>query len=316
MKELDYDQSGFRQEQPTVIALGNFDGVHLGHQKLLSTAKLVAEQSELSAAVLLFKNHTSSLLDQDTKRYLMRVDDKKQRLRECGIETIILCSFDAAFAAQTKDVFMRDILHRDFQVRHVVVGEDYHFGAHAAGSVADLLEAEKEGLFHVTVVKDVQYDGQRISSTRIRDAIVQGEIERANAMLGTPYTLSGKVVHGEKRGHGLGFATANLGISFPYLIPHEGVYLTKGVFPGHECFGMTSVGTNPTFQEGTEIRIETYFFDFSEDIYEKPMRLSFLRFERNNIRFDDPSQLTNQMQKDEDLLRAWAKEWERMHPTS
>lgn len=315
MRVLDYDQSGFRQELPSVIALGNFDGVHCGHQKLLSTAKAIADEHGLSAAVLLFKNHTSSLLEGDTKRYLMQVDDKKERLHLCGIETIILCTFDAAFAAQTKDVFMRDILHRDFQVRHVVVGEDYRFGAHAAGSVEDLLSAEKEGLFRVTVVKDVQYEGERISSTRIREAILSGDIERANAMLGSPYTLSGKVVHGSRRGHGLGFATANLGISFPYLIPHEGVYLTKGVFSGQERFGMTSVGTNPTFQDGTEIRIETYFFDFAENIYGMPLSLSFLRFERKNIRFSDPLQLTKQMQKDDDLLRAWAKEWEKAHPT-
>lgn len=310
MKELDYDQTEFRQEQPTVIALGNFDGVHRGHQKLLVTAKEIAKKRGLCPSVLLFKNHTSSLLEAKTKRYLMQVEDKTRRLHAFGIENIFLCTFNAAFAAQEKEVFIRDILYRDFQVRHVVVGKDYRFGAHAAGSVADLLAAEKEGLFRVRVVDDVCYEGARISSTRIREAIQQGEVDRANAMLGFPYTISGKVVHGKRRGHGLGFATANLGISFPYLIPHEGVYLTEGILHGESHFGMTSVGTNPTFQDGTEIRIETHFFDFTENIYDVPMALSFLRFARKNIRFSDPLQLTKQMQKDEALLRSWAKEWQ------
>lgn len=315
MQILDYDRADWVQEKPVVIALGNFDGVHLGHQQLLQKANAVSKEHGWESAVLLFKNHTTNVLAPSAKRVLTSVDDKKARLSRAGIDTIFLCTFNATFAAQSKEVFIQKILHRDLHVRHIVVGYDYRFGKGAEGSVKDLLKAEKDGLFSLSLIEDVRFEGKRISSTRIREAIAKGEVERADAMLGAPYTISGTVIHGAHRGHDLGYATANLGISFPYVLPHEGVYLTFAQLKNWQGFGMTSVGTNPTFDDGSKMTIETNLFDFHETIYEQPMQLSFLRFERFNVRYHDKEALIRQLKEDDRLLRSWAEEWKQTRST-
>ncbi|MDD7593608.1 MAG: riboflavin biosynthesis protein RibF [Peptoniphilaceae bacterium] len=308
MKIIDSDHSFSAPSTGCVIALGNFDGIHLGHQRLLAKARALGDADALDVAVLLFKTHTKAVLVPEEKRYLSSTEDKLKSLEGFGVDRVYLRTFDAAFARTPKEVFLRDVLVSQLKAVHVVTGEDYTFGRDAAGTVDDLIAAQEAGLLQVHVEDYVDYEKERISSTRIRHAVADGRVEDARAMMGKPYHLVGTVGHGAHRGHHLGYATANLNLSFPYVLPGEGVYLTKSHLGGRIYYGMTSVGDNPTFTDTAGVTIETNLFDFDADIYEAPMQLDFLRFERHNVKFDTADALREQLVADERLLRAWAAE--------
>lgn len=309
MKIIDWDLGSPFSSDGMVIALGNFDGIHIGHQALITRTVEIAREKGVSSAVLLFKNHTESLFGATLVPRLSNLEDKIDRIQSLGIDTVILKTFDTAMAAMGKDAFLSSL--RSFRVQHIVTGRDYTFGHKAEGDVSDLYQAERDGMFAVTIVEDVLYEGERISSTRIREALLQGEVERARVMLGAPYHLRGKVVHGARRGHSLGYATANLVSDFPYVLPGEGVYLTRANIDGTRYYGMTSVGTNPTFTPEGQTTVETNLFDFDRSIYDATLVLSFLRYERGNITFETKEELAEQMREDERLLRAWAQDEER-----
>lgn len=308
MNIIDCDTSTQVPRSDCVIALGNFDGIHLGHQALIQKARQIGDEAHIDVAVLLFKTHTHEVLASSDKRYLSSTEDKLKRLRQLGVNRVYLKAFDAAFAQTPPDDFLRHVLVGDLRARHVVAGDDYTFGQGARGTVLDLREAEREGLLGVHIEEYVRYDGERISSTRIRGAVMAGEVEAARAMMGKAYHLTGIIGHGAHRGHDLGYATANLNVSFPYVLPGEGVYLTASHVEDQLFYGMTSVGNNPTFTDVEEVRIEANLFDFEGDLYDQPMQLDFLRYERPNVKFDSPEALRAQLVVDERRLRAWAEE--------
>ncbi len=307
---IDLDQKEEASGEQTVIALGNFDGLHLGHRQLIQTAQNVAASQSAQSAVLLFKNHTTALFAPKNARCLTSVEDKLAMLEAMGLDLVYLHTFDEAFASLDPSFFLDEMLIRRMGAIHVVVGRDYRFGRLAKGSVEDLKRAEEAQKIGLSIVSDVKYQGERISSTRIRQAIMDGKPEAARAMLGGAYTLRGFVDHGAQRGHGLGFATANLSMSFPYVLPREGVYLTRSEIEGKKgtFYGMSSVGTNPTFHEHRGVSVETHLFDFHEPIYGLGFSVSFLRYERPNVAFASPQELSEQMNQDLHLLRQWAQE--------
>lgn len=282
------------------VALGNFDGFHLGHQELL----LCTQKEHYVSGVLLFRNHTSRLLSPNNREFLTSIDDKLAFLERFGTKEVFLKTFDEAFMNRSKESFMQEFLTDRMQVSDVVIGNDYRFGKGGRGSVADLVANSH---FEVTVVPDVLYEESRISSSRIREAIRQSDVTRAADMLGRYYAIKGLVQTGASRGTTLGFPTANLELSFEYTIPGDGVYLTRVHVDGKSLFGMTNIGTNPTFTDEKRRKIETNILDFTGDLYGKEMVLKFLKFERKDMKFEGRDALIAQMKMDEKIIRGWIK---------
>ncbi len=312
MKIIDLDEKEVDNPSSDMsIALGNFDGLHIGHRALIHRSVSEAGRIGGLSGVLLFKNHTSDYVSRERGHLLMRLDDKIRLLEELHIDVVFLITFDAAFMSIPKGRFVSHFLVETLHAKNVIVGEDYRFGFHASGDVPFLQEQGKHFDFSVCAVPDVTYGGERISSTRIRQCLLSGALPAANEMLGASYAMRGRIVSGAGRGRHLGFSTANLALDFPYCIPKNGVYLTRSCL-GRErrgpYYGMTNIGTNPTFTDSPDIKIETHLFDFSENLYKQEIRIEFLRYERGDIKFHDRAELIARLREDERVLRGWIEE--------
>ena len=284
---------------PKCVSLGNFDGIHIGHQKLMKTNITLSNKENLTPAVLLFKENSKMILSDETD-YIANLDDKIEFLSDMGIDTFCLIDFTDAFRSLSPEEFISKILVDKLNAKAVVVGIDYKFGKYAAGNV-DTLKSLEEKYAYKTHVVDFEVDGDyKISSRTIREDIRKGKINLANKYLGRPYKIKGKVIHGYKRGRKLNFPTANLATDFSYVIPIDGVYLTRVTIDDDKYFALTNIGKNPTF-ENQERRIETYILDFNKDIYGREISIEFLEFFRGDFKFNSVDELIEQMEMDKKL---------------
>ena len=298
IKVIDLDL-GLTDVNPKAVALGNFDGVHKGHQELMEQNIKLARASKLIPSVLLFKENTKKTLTEESL-YLTSIDDKIEILSKLGIEDFCILEFDEKFRSLSPKDFIKEILYKKINTKAIVVGKDYHFGKMASGDVNTLREYEKEFAYKTKVI-DFIYDGdEKISSGSIRNLIKEGQIKKANEYLNRPYQIRGSVGHGYKRGRTLNFPTANLILSYAYVIPCDGVYLTKVKVKGKSYFGLTNIGTNPTF-ENNERKIETYILDFAGEIYGEVISIEFLEFFRGDFKFNSADELIEQMEKDKKM---------------
>ncbi len=309
MKIIDCDTEFIKPDKKVSIALGNFDGLHLGHQKLIRRAIEIAQAEGLISSVLLFKQNSKSMTRDQDARFLTSLDDKIQLLDKMGIDLVYTKDFDRDFMHLSKETFLIDFLLEDMHVGHLVCGADYTFGYMAEGNTDDLKNMQACHNYSLDILDYVTFKGERISSTRIRESISLGKVEEAQGMLGRPYKIKGTVIRGEGRGKSLGFATANIKLDFPYLLPKSGVYLTEVILNKKHYYAMTDLGYNPTFNKTGSTKIETNIFDFDENIYGEDLELIFLRFERDDLSFNSAQELINQLKKDEKLLRKWALEY-------
>ena len=310
MKVIDCDLPTDEGSEEVSICLGNLDGIHRGHQRMILTSLNYCRDHSMVPAVFLFKDHSEKQIHHTMKEQLTSLEDKIQLLDHIGIKRVFLKTFDKEFMSMDKEAFVRDFLTKRLGTCHIVIGKDYSFGKMAEGRIQDLKGWEEKYGYTLDVVADVLYEGSRISSTRIRNEVKVGHVERARDMLGYPYMIHGSIQAGANRGRALGFPTANLSLRFPYVLPEDGVYLTSMLVKGKTFYGMTDIGNNPTFG-GDEIKIETHLFDFSEDIYGEEVTLSFLRYERGEIPFSSAEALISQLHRDDALLRKWAREEEK-----
>lgn len=279
------------------VSLGNFDGVHLGHQKLMKNNLEISDKYDLDPAVLLFKENTKLKL-QEEKSYLTSLDDKIEILASLGIKTFCLIDFDEKFMNLSPRRFISDIINKKLNAGYVICGEDYRFGKNAKGSVETLKKYEYDYNYKTSVVDfEKENEDEKISSNTIRELVRNGEINDANKLLGRNYRIKGVVVSGYKRGRTMNFPTANLKTSFNYLLPRDGVYLSKVNIDDKSYFGLTNVGSNPTF-ENENRKSETYILDFDQDIYGKDISIEFLEFFRGDFKFDSKEDLVEQMNKD------------------
>lgn len=300
-------------QKPVSIALGNFDGIHLGHQALIKKAVEVAKEQGYLSSVLLFKNHTLSELKHKQLQLLTSLTDKEEILKRLGVDIVYMKSFNHKFCAINKMAFIEDVLKEQLKVKAITIGHDYTFGCWAEGKVTDLLINQRKYDYEVFVIDDILADGERISSSRIRQTLRDGNVKNAMKMLGRPFRIAGEVVPGANRGRKLGFRTANLYWDNHYIVPHDGVYLTRVYLDDLEApyyYGMTNIGTNPTFTEADNTKIETHIFDLDEDLYGKRMWLEFLSYERGDIKFDTADELIEVMKEDEAILRSWIPQFE------
>ncbi|HXX33959.1 MAG TPA: bifunctional riboflavin kinase/FAD synthetase [Thermodesulfobacteriota bacterium] len=292
-----------------VVTLGNFDGVHLGHQQIFKRVKQEASQIRGQGVVITFEPHPLKVLAPERFLPLLTPFRKKMMLIEkSGMETVLCIEFTLKFSEIVPPEFIETILVEKVKVRKVIIGYNYHFGRGQRGDAQTLKEAGKVFDFEVEVVDPLRIGETIVSSSRIRNLIQSGEVEEASKLLGRNYPIIGKVVQGEKRGGTLGFPTANLEAS-DELYPQTGVYAVEVVWHQQHFDGLANIGSNPTFsiQSGKTERpfsLEVHILDFDQEIYGKEIEVRFKKRIRDEVRFESPSLLIEQIKKD----IQWARE--------
>lgn len=291
--DLDFNEFDL---SPKAVSLGNFDGVHKGHQKLMKENIKISKAKNLMPSVLLFKENTKNILNGE-REYLTSLEDKIEILKNLGIECFCLLEFSDKFKDLSPYEFIEEILYKKLNTKYVIVGDNYRFGKMAKGDIKTLKKYEEDFAYKTKVVDFELDDGKIINSTDIRQMVREGKIEKANKDLGHPFKMQGKVIKGAQRGRLLNFPTANLKPSFKYVTAKSGVYFTKVNIDRDFYYALTDIGTNPTF-ENKKMKIETYIMDFSKDIYGKNISIEFLEYLRPDYKFNSPEELIGQMEKD------------------
>jgi len=281
------------------VTIGNFDGVHLGHQILFSEVVNRAYSQQGTSVVITFNPHPLKVVRPEIGIKLISTYEQKVELIElANIDVLIVLPFTREFANTPAEKFVDEVLIGTIGVRELIVGYDYAFGRGRQGDIAFLKEQGRQKGFPVTVVEPFYVDDMLASSTKIRELVSQGRMRDVKKLLGRYYQIRGEVKMGKKRGGPLlGFPTANLYIDEEDLCPKHGVYVTQVIYDGKCYGGVLNIGYNPTF-EGQHISAETHIFDFNQDIYGKPIKINLLRFLRDEQKFSGPEQLASQIALD------------------
>jgi riboflavin kinase/FMN adenylyltransferase len=291
------------ERRPRALAIGTFDGVHVGHRAVIGHAVALAAERSLLGSVVTFDRHPLAVVDPShAPRLLTPLTEKIRLIEELGPEELVLLPFDEALAALTPAGFCDQVLAGALQARVVVVGENFNFGAGGAGDAAQLRTCGAAHGFETVAVGLITEHGKTISSTRIRRLLNHGELEEVREILGRPPSASGLVVVGERRGRTLGVPTANIDVEAGMIFPGRGVYGARVLVDGAWYRGAVNIGHNPTFRskaaETTHVTVEAFLLGFSGDIYERPIRVDFLHKIRDERRFDAVEELVAQMRRD------------------
>jgi len=284
----------------SVVTIGSFDGVHRGHQAIIGLALQRAAELGIPAVAVTFDRHPQETIQpQQSPPYLTTLTTRLRLLLSTGLQDVLLLRFGPAFASWTPDEFLQKVLGGMLNARHIVVGRDFRFGHDRQGSVAYLQEVQGRFGFSVEAVPDVLYRGERISSSRIRQALQDGEVEQASAMLGRAYVLEGVVARGQRLGRKMGYPTVNLSLLTRQVLPRDGVYAGRLLHPqtGAVYTAAISVGVRPTV-DGKTRTIEAYLLDFSGSLYGAEVHLAFFYRLRDELRFDSLQSLKAQMAQD------------------
>ncbi|HRD92283.1 MAG TPA: bifunctional riboflavin kinase/FAD synthetase [Accumulibacter sp.] len=301
---------GFSQtaHSATVLTIGNFDGVHLGHRALLARLTATAAQVGLPAAVLTFEPHPREFFaPESAPPRLSTLREKLELIADDGVAIAYVCHFNARFAALSAGEFIERVLVGALRVRHLIVGDDFRFGARRTGDFALLRDAGADLGFCVEAMDSVTLEGERASSSAVRDALQDGRLEHAARLLGRPYSIDGRVVRGEQIGRQLGFATANIRIKHERP-PLQGVFAVevKGL-PGGPHRGAANLGYRPTAHQASRPLLEVHLFDFSADIYGAHLNVRFLHKLRDEMKFPDFNALKAQIARDVEAAQSYFK---------
>ena len=287
--------------EPTVLSLGKFDGLHRGHELLMESVFEKA-QTGLKAAVFTFDIPPVRM---DSMHQVITTNEEKQKLfLERGVDYLIECPFTEEIMHMEAEQFIEEIVRR-ICVKWIVVGTDFHFGHNRRGDYHMLQEYAPVYGYQLRVVQSMQYQGRDISSTYIREALLKGSIEFANELLGYPYFIRGKIIHGNQIGRTIGFPTININPPPQKLLPPYGVYVSRIRLDGKRYGGITNIGKKPTIRGDYPAGAETYIYDFHGDVYEKTARVELLHFERPEMRFAGIGELRAQLEKDLAYGRAY-----------
>jgi riboflavin kinase / FMN adenylyltransferase len=301
-----------RPEEGSAVTIGAYDGVHLGHQAVIAEVRRRAESRGLRSAVVTFDRHPASVVrPESAPRLLTDLDQKLELLGSTGIDYCLVVTFDEARSQESPDAFVREVLADCLAARVVVVGEDFHFGHQRKGNVALLRELGDELGFEVEGIDLVDADGRpagdhaRVSSTRIRHALAEGDLVGANALLGRPHEVRGVVAHGDERGRELGFPTANVSVPGDILLPADGIYAGWYERPDGSVHPTAiSLGRRPTFYaEAHASLLEAHLLDFAGDLYGEKAKVRFVAYLHPEIRFDSVDDLVAQIGRDCDEAR-------------
>ncbi len=294
-----YSISDFKCEKKTVATLGTFDGVHLGHQKIISRLLNNTQNKHLESVVLTFSQHPRSVLQVESNIKLLNTNAEKIALLEKkGIDNLIIHPFDASFSELTGEDFVKNILVDQLNIKKIIIGYDHRFGKNRASDIHDLIYFGKKYHFDVEQISAKEIDEISISSTKIRKAIQDGNIKLANQYLGYNYLFAGNVIRGQQLGRTIGFPTANISIeNTQKIIPKNGVYIVEGSWQGKKHQGMMNIGTKPTV-DGKNTTIEVHFFNLNEDLYNLEITISVCEFIRAEVKFNSIEELKRQLQQD------------------
>ncbi|HOV78722.1 MAG TPA: bifunctional riboflavin kinase/FAD synthetase [Bacillota bacterium] len=300
---------GFKgKHKKVVLGMGNFDGVHIGHQKLIYELVALAKDVDGTPAVFTFSPHPMAVLNPgNCPPQLLSEASKQEHIERLGVEVLLMVPFNLEFAGLKPEEFIEDVLFNELGVYGVVVGYNYTFGCRGSGTPELLEKLSSRYGYMVKVIPPVVIDGQAVSSTLIRNLLLRGDVGLAAKYLGYYPFAEGEVIVGDGRGSLLGFPTANLEINQNLLVPANGVYMAKVAYEGETYLGMANIGTKPTFQ-GKKRNIEVHLLDFCEELYGKRIKVSFRRKIREEKRFSSPSDLIEQIKLDIIKARSeWSK---------
>ncbi len=294
-------------QKKTIYALGFFDGVHLGHQALLTACRQLADKHGYAAGAVTFTTHPGSLLSSDAPRLLNTIEDRRLLLLSGGMDHVAEMTFDEDLMHTHWSAFLESLVEQG--AGGFVCGSDFRFGADGSGTAKKLEGFCKARELPYTIVPQQMMDGIRVSSTHIRELISKGEMEKATAFLGHPHLLSGEVIHGRGLGHTIGIPTANIALPESVVCPKLGVYACIATVEGREYLAVTNVGTRPTV-EGTHITVEPWLLDFDGDLYGKRLHLLFFKFLRPEQKFGSLEELQKEIQKNGEETRKFFKNYE------
>ena len=289
----------FNSTDNTILTIGTFDGVHLGHQKVLERLTNSAKENNLESTVLTFFPHPRTILNPNKPLKLINsVKEKTELLNRSKVDNLIIHPFDKNFSELDPEKYVVEILVKKLKAKIILIGYDHKFGKNRTADITDLKIYGKKYGFKVIEIKAEEISNIAISSTKIRKAISEGNISTVKKYLGYDFSLSGKIVHGKSIGRTLGFPTANIEVKEEYkLLPKNGVYLIQSVINHNKYFGMMNIGIKPTIKESSKT-IEVNFFDFEGDLYHKNIEVNIKKFIRDEIKFDSLELLKSQILKD------------------
>lgn len=291
---------------PHAVTIGNFDGLHRGHQAMLARLKEEAEKRGLPSCVLTFEPHPREFFSPaDAPARLSSLREKSELIEAAGIDRLHVCRFDRRFASLSPTEFIERVLVGALGARWLLVGDDFRFGAKRAGDFALLKEAGARLGFEVESLPTVSVEGKRASSTAVREALAAGDMQHARELLGRPYSISGHVMHGNKLGRHIGFPTANIQMQHNRP-PLSGIFAVEVCgLNGAPLQGVASLGTRPTVHENGRPTLEVFIFDFRDDLYGRRLRVDFLKKLRDEEKYPDLDALINQINRDVDNARAF-----------
>jgi len=296
----------FPASEGSILTIGTFDGVHLGHQQILKQLIDTSQQSKLKSVLLTFFPHPRMVLQPDiSMRLIQTIEEREKALRKTGLDYLVIHPFSEKFSRLSADDYVKQILVDKLNVRKVVVGYDHRFGRNRTASLEDMYNYADIHDFEVIEIDAKKIKSTAVSSTKIRKAIDQGDIALANSYLGDPFTLEGVVVHGDKRGRELSYPTANIELQNKHkIIPKQGVYLIQSDIDNQVVYGMMNIGTKPTF-DTTNPSIEVHFFDWNGDLYDQTLQVKLLKWIREEQKFGSVEELQAQIHADERYCRSY-----------
>jgi len=301
----------FHSDKKTIVTIGTFDGVHLGHAAILKKLTQNTQNETFESTVLTFFPHPRMVLQgKSDLKLLNTINEKIELLEKIGIDNLIIHPFDETFAELNAEAFVSTILVDHLRVQKIIIGYDHRFGKNRTANIDDLISFGAQYGFEVEQISAQEIDEISISSTKIRTALEEGDIQLANEYLGYSYFLSGTVVKGKQLGRTIGFPTANISLEEDYkLVPQNGVYVVQAEIDSKSIYGMMNIGFNPTVQ-GKQKTIEVHFFDFEADIYNRKIQVAILQRIRSEKKFESIELLTKQLDEDRSFSRNYLQNLE------
>ena len=295
----------FPADEASIVTIGTFDGVHLGHQQILKQLIDTSRKSKLKSVLLTFFPHPRMVLQPDiSMRLIQTIQEREKALQKTGLDYLVIHPFSTEFSRLSADDYVKQILVEQLNVRKVVVGYDHRFGRNRTASLEDMYHYSDIHEFEVIEINAEKIESTAVSSTKIRKAIDEGNIELANTYLGHSFTIEGMVIDGDKRGRELSYPTANIDLQNQHkIVPKQGVYLVKSKLKGRVVYGMMNIGTKPTF-DTTMPSIEVHFLDWNGNLYGQAVQVELLKWVREERKFNNVKELQTQIQADEQYCRS------------
>ncbi len=295
------DLREIKRDEKSVITLGTFDGLHLGHQQIVDKVIQKSRKSGGRSFLITFDPHPRKVIPgRNDVKILSTLDEKEVILKKLGLENLFVINFTTEFSKQSPEEFVKKYLVDGIGLQEIVIGHDHHFGKERDGNFELLQNLGRKFNFTVTLIPEFSVEGETVSSTKIRKALLAGDVLKAGKMLGRNYSFKGKIVRGDGRGRKLGFPTANLSTgNEDKLIPAKGIYAAECIVENEKHFGLLSLGSRPTFHKDGDIIPEFYIFDFDRDIYDKIMQVNLVERIRDEEKYNSVDELIIQMKKDE-----------------